>query len=124
MARGAQRHLVSLKNPGDSINDGQGNSTTPWFDLNPATAYARVEPATASSLERVTVGAVMAVGTHIVTMDYHPQVNTKTRMTFEGRTLYVKGVHNWEERDIRTIAVCQEVLEPMTPAAPLAARVR
>jgi SPP1 family predicted phage head-tail adaptor len=109
---GERRAWVTLQNPGPSMNDGQGNSTTPWYPLDPPMMKARIAPASAANLERITVGGVIAVATHVVTMRYHPQVTTDTQITYQGRTFYVKAVHNPDEKNEETIAVCQELMPP------------
>jgi SPP1 family predicted phage head-tail adaptor len=104
-------HRVTLQNPGPPVQDTDGGYAQTWTDLTPPTMSARIAPATAAALERVTAGAtVLSAATHIVTMPYHPQVTTKTRIIFSGRTLTVTGVSNPEERNIETIAVCEEVV--------------
>lgn len=103
-------HRVSLQNPGPPVGDGEGGFTQTWTDLNPASVSARITPATAADLERVTSGTIIASASHIVTMPYHPQVTTQTRITFNGRTFYVKGVANPEERNVETIALCEEIV--------------
>jgi len=106
----ARPHRITLQNPGTPVPDGNGDSATPWFDLAPPAVWARIAPATQAVLERVAAGTAIATASHIVTMPYHPQVTTQTRITFNGRTFYVTGVANPEERNIETIAVCQEVV--------------
>lgn len=107
---GDRRHRVTVQNPGPPVPDGEGGSTTTWVDANPYAVLARVTPATAVDLERVTAGTTLSQASMIVTMPYHPQVTTATRIDFHGRTLYVKGVSNPEERNIETIALCQELV--------------
>lgn len=103
-------HRVTLQNPGPSVPDGDGGFNQTWFDLAPAAMSAKIAPATAADLERVAAGTVIATASHIVTMPYHPQVTTQTRIIFNGRTLFVKGVSNPEERNVETVAICQEVV--------------
>ena len=108
--RGRKRHLVSLSGPGTAVPDGDGGYTQTAAALSPATMWAEIRPATARDLERVTAGTVMATASHIVTMDYHPQVTTQTRITFKGRTLLVTGVANPEERNIELVLTAEEVV--------------
>ena len=105
-----RRHGITLMNPGPAVPDGDGGFSQTWIDLSPAAVKAKIEPATSASLERITAGTVTSTASHVVTMPYHSGVTTKTRITFDARTLYVVGVSNPEERNIETIAVCSEVV--------------
>jgi len=108
--RGQKRHLVSLYTLGPAVPDGDGGYTNTTVALDPPTRYAEIKPATARELERLTAGTVLATASHVVTMDYHPGVNTQTKIVFRGRTLSVTGVSNPNERNIETIAICVEVV--------------
>lgn len=103
-------HRVTLQNPGPTAPDSEGGSTNTWIDLVPAAVSASIRPATQADLERVTAGTVMSTASHVVTMPYHAGVTTQTRIIFNGRTFYVKGVANPDERNVDTIAVCQEIV--------------
>lgn len=103
-------HRVLLQNPGAPVPDGKGGFTQSWTDLLPPTMQTKIAPATAADLERVASGTVISTATHIVTMSYHPQVATKTRLIFDGRTFHVTGVANPEERKVDTILICKEVV--------------
>lgn len=109
-AVGDRPHRISLQNPGPNVPDGEGGSTQTWFDLTPPAVYAKIAPATQADLERVTAGTVLSTATQVVTMPYHPGVTTQTRIIFDGRLLYVKGVANPEERNIELILLCTEVV--------------
>lgn len=109
--RGRKRHLVTLANPGVAVPDGEGGYTQVPAALAPAAMYAEIRPATARDLERVTAGTSMATASHIITMDFHPQVNTSTRINFNGRTLLVTGVANPEERNVELILTAEEVVQ-------------
>lgn len=107
---GQLRHRVTLQNPsGTPVPDGEGGFTHAYVNLTPATVSADVRPATARDLERVTANTTITSATHIVTMRYHAGVTTATRITFKGRTLYVRGVSNPEEKNEMTICVCEEL---------------
>lgn len=101
---------MTLDNPGAAVPDGDGGFTYPLTPLSPATAWAEIKPATSRDLERVTADTVLSTASHVITMDYHAGVTTKTRITFEGRVFNVTGVSDPEERHIDTIAVCVEVV--------------
>jgi head-tail adaptor len=106
--RGQKRHLVSLDAPGAAVPDADGGFTQTWAPLEPAEMYAEIKPATARDLERVTAGTVLSSASHVVTLDFHPGVNTQTRITFNGRVFSVTGVSNPEERNIELICLCVE----------------
>lgn len=110
-SRGQKRHLVSLANPGTPVPDGDGGFTVVDAPLTPATAWADIRPATARDLERTTSGTVLSTATHIVTMDYHPQVTTQTRLTYNSRSFSVTGVANPEERNVDLILAAVEVVQ-------------
>jgi SPP1 family predicted phage head-tail adaptor len=107
---GARRHLISLANLGTPVADGDGSFTETATALSPATVWASVKPATAKDLERVASGTVLSTATHIVTMPYHAQVSTTTRIVFGTRSFNVTGVSDPEERHIETICVCVELV--------------
>lgn len=106
---GDKPHLVLLQNP-VSTPDGDGGYTQTWSDLSPATMFCKIEPATAQQLERVAGGTIESTASHIVTMDYHPGVTTKTRIVFDGRTLSVVGASSPQELKEETVAVATEVV--------------
>jgi len=113
--RGARRHLVSLSTAGTEVPDGSGGYTQASVALTPATRYAEIKPATARDLERVAAGTVMSTNTLLVTMDFHPTVNTKTMLAWTDQagvahTAAVSGVHNTELRCIELILVAVEVV--------------
>ena len=108
VARGKKRHWVTLSEPGEPVPDGEGGFTETPVALSPPGMYAEIKPATARDLERVTAGAVQATATHLVTMDYHPEVTTETIVTFGTRTFSVTGIQNPDERDRELVLVCTE----------------
>lgn len=107
---GRRRHLVALTREGAPVADANGGYTRTLVALNPAEVYAEIRPATAHDLERLAAGTSIATAASIVTMPHHAEVDTKTRVTFNGRTLRVTGVVNPDERNIHTICVCVEVV--------------
>lgn len=107
---GQRLHRVQLRNPGEPTPDAEGNPVEGWTSLTPAYVFARITPATARDLERVTAGTVLASASHLVTMPYHPQVNTQTEILFNGRILRVSGVQNLEERNVELILACTEIV--------------
>jgi hypothetical protein len=110
MARGDRRHLVTLQGPGTPTStDGDWTPGTPE-PLDPPTWYCSITPATVRDLERLTAGTTLTAASHILAGDYHPGITTETQILFRGRTFYVSGVQNPGERNIATIAFCQEVV--------------
>lgn len=106
---GDRPHRITLQNPGPAVPDGDGNYTQTWSDLAPASVSAAIEPATASKLERISAGTVSASATHIVTIPYHPQVTTRTRLLIPGaRVLNVTGLMDPDERHVDLILTCEE----------------
>lgn len=111
MRAGSRRHLVVLQNPDALVPDGDGGFNAPtWSDLSPRSMWASIAPATVRDLERVAAGTVVSSATHLVTMLYHAQVTTQTRITFNGRTLNVTGVANPDERNKELILACTELV--------------
>jgi head-tail adaptor len=108
--RGQKRHLVTLENPLAAAPDGDGGYIQIWAPLTPPRMRAEIKPATARELERLAAGTVLSSASHIVTMDYHAQVTTETRIVFRTRYFSVTGVSNPEERNIETICVCVELM--------------
>jgi head-tail adaptor len=103
-------HRVTLQNPGPAVPDGDGGYAQSWIDLAPPALSAKIAPATARDLEKVAAGTVLSTASHIVTMPYHPQVTTKTRILFNGRVFNVTGVATPDEGGVETIAICAEVV--------------
>jgi len=108
MPRGKRRHTVLLENPSEPIPDGNGGYSQTWSALSPPRMPAHITTATARDLETVLVNVVNAQATSIVTLDYHPQITTKTRITFGTRILEVTGVKNDEERNRELTLTCIE----------------
>lgn len=110
MARiGERRHLVSLATVTRTA-DSLGGYTEAFTALSPATMWAAIEPATPADLERRVGNTVQASVSHLVTMRYHAEVTTQTRVTFGTRTLDVRGLRNVDERNIALELACEEVI--------------
>lgn len=115
MARGPRRHLVSLSTVGPDVPDGGGGYTNAVIALNPSTRYSEIKPATVRDLERVAAGTVISTDTLLVTMDFHPDVDTKTVLDWtdqagRAHTANVTGVNNPEGRCVDLILVAVEVV--------------
>lgn len=117
---GDLRHLVSLDNPTSGTPTSEGTAQT-WAPLSPGEMWASIDPATARELERVVAGAVQSTATHLITIRYHPQVTTQTRVTKGPRAaddsleegsleFHVTGVQNPELRNEMLILVCEQVV--------------
>jgi SPP1 family predicted phage head-tail adaptor len=99
-------HRVVIQSRGPVVNDVDGGFSQSWVDL--ATMSAKIEPATAADLEHMAGGAVISTATHIITVPYVAGVNTKGRVSFNGRSFEIVGVSNPEERNIELILMCVE----------------
>lgn len=107
IATGKRDKLVSLYEMTSSPTS-DGDHETTLSPLDPAEAWAAIEPATPQRLERIVTGTVIAQATHVITLPYHDEVTTDTRIVWNGRQFNVVGVANPEERNIETVAVCVE----------------
>lgn len=96
---GRDEHLVTFEEPGTPVPDGEGGYTEAWVPLSPATWYVRVRPANPQDAERVLAGTVVTHVTHIVHGRLHPDITSKARMLFNGRTYLITGVVNIDGRD-------------------------
>lgn len=73
--------------------------------LTPARVYAAIEPSGPGSLDEDHL-------THIVKIDYHPQVDMNTRVrTDDDRNLFVRGIQDIEMRHVELWLLCEEVPE-------------
>jgi head-tail adaptor len=103
---GTRRHLVSLQAITGRVASGDGYLNT-WTSYG--TAYASVQPATASAVERLTAGTLETPITHIVEMDYRAAIRPQHRVWLqESRALYIRGMQNVDERDMTTVLLCEE----------------
>jgi hypothetical protein len=106
--RGGRRHLVTLTGPTGTVPDGDGGWTQGLGPLDPPTWYCAINPASVRELEYVTSGAPVTRASHILEGDFHPGITTATQIGFNGRTFYVNGVINPGERNVDTVAFCEE----------------
>lgn len=107
---GSKTHRLYLQRPGPPVPDGDGGFTESWIDLEPPTMMAWVEPGTATKLERAGTGTTIASATHILHVDFHPDITTKVRAVVEGRVLNISGVRDLDERHVELELVCEEVV--------------
>lgn len=116
VTRGQKRHLVTLQGAGPLVPDGDGGYTQTRVNLDPATAYAEIKPATARDLERTIANVVQSKASHIVTIDYHSGVTTETTLLFNDaklgrlRTFQVAGVQNPDEKSKDIVLACEELV--------------
>jgi SPP1 family predicted phage head-tail adaptor len=109
MGTGQKRHLVTLANPGAPVSDGDGGYTpSTSTPLVPSQLWMEIVPATVRNLERVVANTLEAKASHIATARYHPQVTTKTVLTFDGRTFEVTGNVDTDERKREMTLLCVE----------------
>lgn len=108
--RGEYRHLVTLQGPGTATPDGEGGFTYTQTALVPPTWYCSIRPASQRDLERATAGTTLNNTSHIVEGDYRSDINLATQIVFNGRTLYINGIQNVDERNITLILLCSEVV--------------
>jgi len=103
-------HRVTLQNPASAVPDGDGGFTQTWADLVPPAWTCSLEPATANELERIAAGTVLSLNTYIVKGPYRPDVTTKSRLLFNGRSFSVTSVADPEERHVELVLVGVEVV--------------
>jgi SPP1 family predicted phage head-tail adaptor len=101
-------HRVQLQNPGAPVPDGDGGYTTPWVDCVPPQMWAQILPATQRNAEKVASGTVITTATHIITMPFHPQVTTHSRLIYDGRTFNITSAASPGERNVQSVLVCVE----------------
>lgn len=92
-------HYVALQKPKPEDAD---------EDVAPDMVFAAIEPAAPGAFDEEKI-------THIVTIDYHPDVTLNTRVVLPDdgdRMLWVKGIQDVEMRHIELRLLCEEVLTP------------
>jgi SPP1 family predicted phage head-tail adaptor len=109
ISSGQRLHQGLFQRPGPPVPDGTGWVES-WIDLPPP-AFARITPASQASLEQITAGTVLSMATHIVTIPFRTGLTTKARFVYDGRSLSVLGIFDYEERHVQLHLVCAEVVE-------------
>lgn len=107
-AIGDRPHRITLQNPGDRIDDGDGGFSFPWITLDPPELSVSIVSATAARLERTAAGTSTTQATHIISGPFHPQITTATRVAFNGRTFNVTGIENVDELGREMVLLCIE----------------
>lgn len=110
IAAGRCDKLVTLENPGAAIPDGAGGFTETWAPLSPPTMWVHLDALTSGDMERMTSDTIVAMGTHVVSLQYHPQVTVQTRIRYEARTFQVVGLRDPDEAHRELILVAAEAL--------------
>ncbi len=76
-----------------------------------AGVWARVTPAPAAPNERPVAETTQAPVSHLVELDYRPEVRITDRVRLDdARTLYVVGLQNVDERNKTLVLACEERL--------------
>jgi SPP1 family predicted phage head-tail adaptor len=111
---GLKDKRIALDTLGAGLPDPDGGYTESWVPLTPPEVFARIEPATGADTERLAAGTTMTTKTHLVTIDYHPEVSTATRITYydfhanRSRTFQVSAVRNPDEASRALELVAEE----------------
>ena len=71
-------------------------------DLSPPGTWAAIQPGPPGAADTRSVQ-------HLVTIRYHAQVNFDTRILWQGRSLFVRGVQNVNEDNVEMRLLCEEV---------------
>lgn len=107
---GKLRHRVLVENP-TRTSDGDGGFTVVWASASPSTVWAKIDMASPQVTEKMIGNTITAPISHLVTVRYHSQITTLTRLTFEStRQFYVRGVHNVNEVDETMLLACEEIV--------------
>lgn len=106
MPAGRRDKFVTLQSAGTPVPDGDGGSTTPYSTL--VQAYAAIEPASTTSLERLAPGTVISQATHTVTIPYVAGLQTTSRILFGARRFDVGAIVNPREENRELIIVVTE----------------
>jgi head-tail adaptor len=105
-----QRHRVTLDRAAQ-VPDGDGGYIEGWLPLTPPSMWAAIQPATPRGLEKVTASvAVQAIATHLVVLDYHPQLTIESRLTYHSRAFQIHVIENVDERNLQLVLVCSEII--------------
>lgn len=110
MRAGQLRHVIYL-HEATPIADGDGGFADTWVPLSPGRIKASISPATPADISRKVGNAVIEKVSHLVAIWYHPGVTTKTRITFDGRSLFVRGIQNEDEMNIALQLACEEIVQ-------------
>jgi head-tail adaptor len=110
---GALQHEIALEGPtGPPAPDGDGGYVTTYAPLDPPIVWAAIQSTRArlAGIEQLIADTAQSLATHVVTMDYHPGVTTKTRAHFGARIFQVIDVVTPDELGFTTVALCTELV--------------
>jgi len=83
---GALRTRVSVSNPGSPVPDGDGGFTLVYTKASPSEWWAGIQTATPRAAERIFSGTVVPHADYILNGRFHPQIDTRTRLTWTDRS--------------------------------------
>jgi SPP1 family predicted phage head-tail adaptor len=107
---GPRRHRLDCQGL-KTVADGDGGYVEDWTPLVPPQRWGVIEPARRRDVEGVTANAaIQAVATHVITMDYHPQLTVESRVFYHGREFQIHAIANENEENRQLVVVCTEVL--------------
>jgi hypothetical protein len=75
-----------------------------WTPLSPEGSWAAIEPQAPG-----TSGDQRSV-THLVRLPFHPGVTVDSKVTYDGRDLFVRGYQNVNEDGVELRLLCEEVI--------------
>ncbi len=107
---GQRVHLMTVQGPGAAVPDGDGGYVQTWADLDPPQVKGSITTATARDLESLAGGTVITQAAYVITLPYHAQITTASRVLFRGRVLSLTSVINREERNIQLVCLATEVV--------------
>jgi head-tail adaptor len=116
-AAGLRTKLVGLEAPGAPLPDPDGGYTETFAALDPPTAWAAIEPASATDLERLAAGTVITTASHLITLPFHPGITIETRISYPDprkgrtRTFQITGLTDPDERNRELVIVAEEILQ-------------
>lgn len=102
---GQRPHFVEIQDKVDTQTP--TGFTSAWVTV--AEAWAAIEPAAATSAERLVASTTQAPATHLVTLDYDARIKAKQSVLFGTRRLHIVGPpQNVDERDVTLVLSCEE----------------
>jgi SPP1 family predicted phage head-tail adaptor len=108
MDAGKLRHKIALQSRSTSLS-GEGIPVETWTDVAGASSVpASLEPL--KGHEYFQAAAVAAENTIPVTIRYRPGVTAALRILYGTRILNIRNVVDVEERHIKLILMCEEVV--------------
>jgi len=107
MKAGLLRHPVALQRRDLEPPNEVGEQLPRYTEY--ARSWASVHTLTAYELERAR--QVYAEATHRVELRYVAGVKATDRLSLDGRIMEVLGIDNVDQRNIRLILVCKEIIE-------------